>query len=1050
MAGWFTRGAPVNDLQPIVLPLLTNDPAGDTVASPELRDPQLDDVLAHMQPIIAELKAGYAVIDPRARVVHANDVYARLAGFEDAASVQGRSILEWTQKSDIARTVDEVRRCLAESGRCNFRVVYVDPTGRRIPISITAQRAESKHGQCCVLLCRRRETPASANAALRANRARLRDQQAALSWLLTSQAFLEHDLDEFFRLVTRCVAEVLEVERVNLWRLNSARTLVTCVSGYDHLSGQHSSGLELQAESYQAYFRALENNEPMQVDCVDLDERTSELSTEHLRPFGVTGILDVPIFVDNRLDGVLCLEQVGTEKPWHPDAQLFAASVTNIIALAIQQQERLRAETSLRQSEERYRQLIELSPDAILIVQHDRITFANPAALTLLGARNASDVLGEGLYRFLHPQYHETARNRLRLTAELGASIPFVEEMYVRLDGSTVAVETTSGPYQDEQGEGLQVIVRDISARKRTEHRLAKSEQRLDLALQAAELGLWDWNLQTGEAYFDDRWLAILGYSRAEFPQHINTWEMIVHPDDLPRVIAATRAHAEGLTPYYESEHRVLTRGGDWRWIHDRGRIVERDEKGRPLRETGASLDITARKEHEEALRASEQKFSRFFQSNPLPGIIASFPEGRIIEVNEAFLRATGYERADIVGGGTADMGLNLDIAQRENLYHALAIGQTPHCIEATFLLRSGEQRDVLATFELVDFGGERCFVGMYYDITHRKLIESEMRRVNEQLELRVAERTAALESSNLAVREAEARQRVLLHAMPDHMYRIRRDGLVVDFSAPRGDNLIDAEQLIGRNLSELGLDSTTLAQMLQTIERSLDNGNIEHLEFRVHTPLGPRDYEARVLQSGEQEVVAIVRDITERRQAEDALRLSERRLRQIIDAVPHLIYAREIGGEFILVNQSMADFYGTTVDEMLGKTEAMLGRRADEVATSSATDMEVVLVGEPRLIAEEMITDANNHSHTLETMKIPFTFSGTTLPAVLGVSTDITYRKQADREIRLLNEQLEARVQQRTAELEAANRELESFSYSVSHDLIAPLRGIDGWSLAL
>jgi PAS domain S-box-containing protein len=119
---------------------------------------------------------------------------------------------------------------------------------------------------------------------------------------------------------------------------------------------------------------------------------------------------------------------------------------------------------------------------------------------------------------------------------------------------------------------------------------------RLAQLLEASNDGFWDWNVQTGEVFFGGRWGAMLGYEAEELEPHVRTWEKLVHPDDLAWVTELLTAHLEGRTDHYQAEHRLRAKDGSWRWILDRGRVVERDADGRPLRACGAHVDVTERK----------------------------------------------------------------------------------------------------------------------------------------------------------------------------------------------------------------------------------------------------------------------------------------------------------------------------------------------------------------------------------------------------------------------------------------------------------------------
>jgi diguanylate cyclase (GGDEF)-like protein/PAS domain S-box-containing protein len=169
------------------------------------------------------------------------------------------------------------------------------------------------------------------------------------------------------------------------------------------------------------------------------------------------------------------------------------------------------------------------------------------------------------------------------------------------------------------------------------------------LALLGTDTGLWEWRATTGARYLGDAWVSLLGYESRGLDGATHLPEALVHGDDLPSARARLNAHLSGATPWYEADYRLRTKRGEWRWIHDRGRVVERDAEGRPLRMIGMPTDVTERREAEAAL-FRERERALVTLASIADAVIATDSRGMVEYLNPVAEHFTGWTLSDARG----------------------------------------------------------------------------------------------------------------------------------------------------------------------------------------------------------------------------------------------------------------------------------------------------------------------------------------------------------------------------------------------------------------
>ncbi|HEY9799233.1 MAG TPA: diguanylate cyclase [Leptolyngbyaceae cyanobacterium] len=229
-----------------------------------------------------------------------------------------------------------------------------------------------------------------------------------------------------------------------------------------------------------------------------------------------------------------------------------------------------------------------------------------------------------------------------------------IEDEILFVDGRTI--RRFSAQIRDIRDKyfGRLYIFEDITPRKQIEEALKVSEERWQYALEGNGDGVWDWNAQTNEVFFSRRWKEMLGFAEDEISNCLSEWEQRIHLDDKAYVYQEIDRHFRGETQQYVSEHRVRCKDGTYKWILDRGKIVSRSPDGSPLRLLGTHTDITERKQMEEALRSSEERY-RSVITAMTEGIVLQQADGRITACNESAERILGLTIDQMMGRTSID-----------------------------------------------------------------------------------------------------------------------------------------------------------------------------------------------------------------------------------------------------------------------------------------------------------------------------------------------------------------------------------------------------------
>jgi len=390
-----------------------------------------------------------------------------------------------------------------------------------------------------------------------------------------------------------------------------------------------------------------------------------------------------------------------------------------------------RRTNELHQSEMRYRSISEDMPVLICRFLPDgELTYVNKAYSKYFG-KTAETLLGSSFLTLIPKEEHEQVANSLStLTAE-SPSQSHEHKVHAR-DGKIRWHRWTNRALFDagEKVVAFQSIGEDITEWKRT-------TERLSYVIQGINAGTWEWNVQTGETIFNERWADIIGYTLDEIsPVSIDTWIKFCHPDDLKKSKQLLKACFNGQIEYYSFESRMRHKNGEWIWVLDRGKVITWTKDGKPEWMYGTHQDTTKRKQAEAKLKANEAKLRLIIEQSPL-GVCISDLDGTFISANPAYQKLTGYTEEELKELTFFEITHPDDRPENRRLFHGMTVKETaPFRMKKRYIRKDGAEISVIIhASPICDPSGSPLFgLALIEDTTERKKAKREREKLRGQL----------------------------------------------------------------------------------------------------------------------------------------------------------------------------------------------------------------------------------------------------------------------------------------------------------------------------
>ena len=592
-----------------------------------------------------------------------------------------------------------------------------------------------------------------------------------------------------------------------------------------------------------------------------------------------------PILVDGKITGV----------------SVFGKDIT----------ERNQAEKELQESETRFRNFFEDNGTVMFLVLPETGEFvdANRAACEFYGYPRER-LIGMFTRQISLSSPEEIARDRQRALRKECSCFYYSHRL---ASGEVREVELHSSPFEVGGRQMLYAIVNDITERKRAEQELRESSDFLKEAQRIGDLGCYVLDISTGVWTSSSRLDEIFGIDET-YEHSVAGWEALVHPADQAMMAAYFAGEVIGNGRPFDKEYRIIRQTDQAeRWVRGLGKL-DFDELGKPLKMRGIISDVTAHREWEMQLQDSEERYRTVFQTSPDGVLITRLSDGMIIDANQALLDAGRFERNDVIGRTTEEVGIWVNAGDREKLLDQLLQNGEYRNLEFLFKRKDGTTFWMRLSATLIEIEGCRCTLTFAQDISGAK---------------------AAAE----ALREGEERYRAAFQMNLDSIDICHlEDGKFVDVNDAFLHNLgFERDEVIGHTALELGIweNPADRQKMIELVRLNSFCRNIE-------VPYRTKDRSLRwgslsvstIEMNGVPSILSVTRDITDAKEAKDlltaaaeALRLSEERYRTVFETSPDAVNISRLSDGVILdVNQSFLDSTGFTRNEVIGRTTKDLG----------------------------------------------------------------------------------------------------------------------------